>query len=163
MKGPPGPLLKLIRDQRIAFLIVGATNTLIGYFWFILFELTIGQHWGYFASLGFAHVFSVLCAFVLYRRFVFRVSGHIFRDLARFELVYLVAIAINFALLPLLVEVFGLAPILAQGLIAFVSAIVSYFGHRGFSFRRAPEKAPKESANPTKAPKSTASTSAGDN
>ncbi|HAM27484.1 MAG TPA: GtrA family protein [Microbacteriaceae bacterium] len=149
MEGQPGPLLRLIRDRRVAFLIVGSVNTAVGYGWFVLFEFTIGRFWGYLASLAFAHVFSVLCAFVLYRRFVFRVRGHVWRDLGRFELVYLVSISINFVLLPLLVEFGHLPPLLAQALIIFVTTIISYFGHRGFSFRR-PAPAPTTHNSPTK-------------
>jgi putative flippase GtrA len=139
MAGNPGPLLRLIRDQRVAFLLVGATNTAIGYVWFVVFQLTVGAlagHYGYLATLACAHVASVLCAFVLYRRFVFRVRGHVLRDLGRFELVYLVALAVNYAALPLLVEFAHLTPILAQTVIVVVTTLVSWFGHRRFSFRR---------------------------
>ena len=139
MSGPPGPLLRLIRDQRVAFLIVGAVNTAVGFGWFVLFELTIGRllgQFGYLATLACAHVASVLCAFVLYRRFVFRVRGHVIRDLLRFELVYLVSLGINFVLLPVLVQFAHIPPIPAQALIVFVTTLVSWFGHRGFSFRR---------------------------
>lgn len=139
MTGPPGPLLRLIRDQRVAFLIVGGINTVVGFGWFVFFELTVGRllgDFGYLATLACAHVASVLCAFVLYRRFVFRVRGHVLRDLARFEMVYLVSLAINYLALPLLVEFAHLPPIAAQALIVFVTTLVSWFGHRGFSFRR---------------------------
>ena len=136
MSGPDGPLLRLIKDRRVAFLIVGVMNTVVGFAWFALFELTVGRIWGYMATLLFAHVASVLCAFVLYRRFVFRVEGHLWVDLARFESVYLVALGINALMLPLLVELAGLAPIVAQAVIVFVTTIVSYVGHSRFSFRR---------------------------
>lgn len=136
MSGPDGPLLRLIKDRRVAFLIVGVINTVVGFAWFALFELTIGRVWGYMATLLFAHVASVLCAFVLYRRFVFRVRGHVWIDLARFESIYLVSLGINALLLPLLVELAGLQPIVAQALIVFVTTIVSYVGHSRFSFRR---------------------------
>jgi putative flippase GtrA len=139
MKGAPGPLQRIIRDTRVLFLVVGATNTAIGMVWFVLFQYTIGAavgEYGYLVTLGCAHVASVLCAFVLYRRFVFRVRGHVLRDLGRFELVYLVSIAINYALLPILVEFAQLPPIAAQALIVVVTTAISWFGHRGFSFRR---------------------------
>ena len=158
MQGSPGPLLRIIRNQKVAFLLVGGTNTVVGFLFFVFFEYTIGQIWGYLATLAFAHVFSVLCAFVLYRTFVFKVRGHVFRDLARFELVYLVSLGINAALLPLLVELGGLPVIPAQALIVIVTTLVSYFGHRGFSFRRstddvhhvgsAPEAAASTSTEP---------------
>lgn len=143
MTGPPGPLLRIIRDQRVAFLLVGGINTAVGFGWFVLFELTVGRllgDFGYLATLLCAHVASVLCAFVLYRRFVFRVRGHVLRDLARFEVVYLVSLGINFVTLPLLVELAGFTPIAAQAVIVFVTTLVSWFGHRGFSFRRAPHE-----------------------
>jgi len=139
MSGPDGPLLRLVKDRRIAFLIVGVVNTAVGFGWFAVFELLVGRHlgqFGYMVTLLLAHVASVLCAFVLYRRFVFRVRGHVWLDLARFESVYLVALGINAALLPVLVEFGRLQPIVAQALIVFVTTVVSYVGHSRFSFRR---------------------------
>lgn len=140
MSGSPGPFLRLVRDYRVAFLIVGVANTAIGFGWFALFDVTVGRVGGYFATLACAHVASVLCAFVLYRRFVFRVRGHVFRDLLRFESVYLVALAINAVALPLLVELAGLVPIAAQAIIVVATTLVSFFGHRDFSFRRSGAK-----------------------
>lgn len=138
-----GPLFRLIRDQRVAFLLVGALNTGIGFVFFIIFDLTVGA-WldesvnrvvGSLGTLACAHVLSVLCAFVLHRTFVFRVRGHVWRDLARFEAVYLVAISVNAIILPILVEL-GLERILAQFSILLVTTFISYFGHKYFSFRR---------------------------
>jgi putative flippase GtrA len=153
MKGTPGPLLRLVRNQKVAFLMVGATNTVIGFLLFVVFQYTIGQLWGYLATLAFAHVFSVLCAFVLYRTFVFKVRGHVLRDLARFEVVYLVSLGVNYAVLPILVELFGIAPIPAQALIVFITTLISFFGHRGFSFRRSPaERAAERKSNAVRSP-----------
>src|SRR5690606_30079393 len=87
MTGPDGPLLRLFRDRRVAFLFVGVINTVVGFAWFALFDVTVGALWGYMVTLLFAHVASVLCAFVLYRRLVFRVRGHVLADLLRFEMV----------------------------------------------------------------------------
>ena len=139
MTGVPGPLLRLIRDQRVAFLIVGGINTAIGTGWFVLF-LWLFPHGaaGYLGALVCAHIAVVLCAFVLYRRFVFRVTGHVLRDLARFGLINLSTLAFNFAVLPVLVEVLGWPVLLSQFAIAGVTVVYSWFAHRGFSFRRSP-------------------------
>jgi putative flippase GtrA len=80
----------------------------------------------------------MLCAFVLYRRFVFRVTGHVLRDLARFELVNLSTLGFNFATLPLLVEIFGWPPLLSQLVITGTTVAYNWFAHRGFSFHRSP-------------------------
>lgn len=133
-----GPLLRLVRDQRVAFLIVGGINTLVGYGWFVLFHELLGSIVGYMGTLGCAHVTAVLCAFVLHRRFVFKVHGHLLLDLGRFELVNLVALAVNAVLLPFFVEVVGLGVLVSQGLATCLTVMATYFGHRFFSFRRAP-------------------------
>jgi putative flippase GtrA len=137
MKGVPGPLFRLVRDQRFAFLIVGGMNTAIGTTWFVLF-LWLFPHGAtsYLGALVCAHIAAVLCAFVLYRRFVFRVTGHVLRDLARFELVNLSTLGFNFAALPLLVEIFGWPVLLSQLVITGVTVVYAWFAHHGFSFHR---------------------------
>ncbi|AYE95606.1 GtrA family protein [Mycobacterium paragordonae] len=139
MLGVPGPLFRLVRDQRVAFLIVGGLNTAIGTAWFVLFLWLLPRGpFSYLGALACAHVLAVLCAFVLYRRFVFRVSGHVWRDLARFELVNLSTLAFNFATLPVLVEAFGWPPLPSQLAVTVTTVVYSWFAHRGFSFRRSP-------------------------
>ena len=86
-------------------------------------------------TVGVSHVLSVLFAFVMHRRFVFRVRGHVLRDLVRFESVYLTALGINAVALPGLVEL-GIDRVLAGGIITACMTLLSYFGHRHFSFRR---------------------------
>jgi putative flippase GtrA len=139
MRGVPGPLFRLIRDQRVAFLIVGGMNTAIGAVWFVLF-LWLFPHGavGYLSALVCAYFAAMLCAFVLYRRFVFRVTGRVLRDMARFILVNLSTLGFNFAMLPVLVEVFGWPVLPSQFAIAGVTVVYSWFAHRGFSFRRSP-------------------------
>jgi putative flippase GtrA len=149
MSGPPGWLLRVVRDQRVAFLVVGAVNTVVGYLFFALFLMTVGQlwaePWGYLAALTCAHVVGVLFAFVLYRFVVFRVRGHVLADLWRFETVYLSALAVNFVLLPLLVEIADLPVLLAQAMIVLVTSVMSWVGHKHYSFRRhsSPGKLPR--------------------
>jgi putative flippase GtrA len=102
VSGAPGRLLTVARDQRVVFLAVGAVNSASGFFWFALFYWLVGQRYGYLTALALAHVTSVSCAFWLYRHLVFRVRGHIWRDLARFETVYLSG-------LPQFVGIFGVS------------------------------------------------------
>ena len=134
--GPPGLLLTLVRDQRVAFLAVGAVNTAMGFGWFVLFDRLLSQRFGYLVALLCSHVTSVLCAFWLYRHLVFRVRGHVLRDLARFESIYLSALALNFVLLPVLVEIANFSVLLSQALIGVVTALMGWLGHKNFSFRR---------------------------
>jgi putative flippase GtrA len=150
---PPGPLIRLVRDQRVAFLIVGGINTVVGFGIFVACSLTVGhvidlrfgQVAGSLVTVGISHLLSVLFAFVMHRRFVFHVRGHVLRDLARFESVYLTALAINAVALPLLVEL-GMHRIAAQAIIVASTTLLSYFGHRHFSFRRSAADTQDESS-----------------
>jgi putative flippase GtrA len=140
---PPGPLIRLVHDQRVAFLVVGAINTIVGFAIFIACSESVGHFVdhrfgkvaGSLVTLGITHVLAVLFAFVMHRTFVFRVRGQVLRDLVRFWSVYLTAAAINFVALPVLVEL-GLERIPAQAIIVASTTLLSYFGHRHFSFRR---------------------------
>jgi len=128
----------VLGDQRLRFLAVGATNTLVGYLVFSAFTLWVfaDVYLGYLLSLALSYVIGITLAFVLYRRFVFVVRGHVVRDFARFVSVYLVAIGINAAALPLLVEIVHLPPLFAQLIILTLTTLLSFFGHKKFSFRR---------------------------
>ena len=140
---PPGLLIRLFQDQRVAFLVVGGINTVVGFAIFVACSESVGHVVDYrfgtvagsLVTLSITHVLSVLFAFVLHRGFVFRVRGHVLRDLMRFWSVYLTAGAINFVALPALVEL-GLHRIPAQAIIVATTTLLSYFGHRHFSFRR---------------------------
>lgn len=138
-----GWLLQRVRDQRVAFLLVGGLNTAIGFLAFVGFDrlyAALAPEWGGVVhntvTLACAHVVSVIIAFVLYRTLVFRVTGHLWRDLARFESVYLVSLGVNWLLLNVLTVVLGLSAIFAQALVVAIIAMLSFFGHKYFSFRR---------------------------
>jgi putative flippase GtrA len=131
-------IARLGQDERVRFLAVGATNTLVGYLLFASFYQFVFHDiaFGYILSLVFSYCFSTVLAFVLYRRFVFRVTGHIWRDFARFLGVNLLAVGINLVSLPFLVEVAGLSPLISQALILVCTTLVSFLGHKSVSFRR---------------------------
>ena len=132
---------RLLADERVRFLLVGGFNTVLGYALFALLQITIGHVIGYLGSLYMSYAIGIAIAFVLHRRVTFRKSGTgtIWVDFLRFVGVYVVSLAINSVLLPLLVEVAGITPLIAQAIAVVTTTVVSYFGHKFFSFRRGPE------------------------
>lgn len=130
-----GLLLRLIRDQRIAFLLVGALNTAISLAAFSVLSRLV-HIWGGDAAVLGAQLVAIPCAFALHRRFVFRVSGHVLRDLGRFALVNVIPVSVNLAVLPVLTKGFGVPVLIAQVGFTIVWVLGSYFLHRSFSFRR---------------------------
>lgn len=136
--GPLGRALsRALGDERLRFLLVGGLNTAVGYGLFALVQWSVGRWISYFASLLIAHLCASLLAFVLYRRLVFRVSGNVVIDFLRFQTVYLIPLASNLILLPILVAGLGWNVYLAQASIVIVTTVVSFLGHKYFSFRRA--------------------------
>jgi putative flippase GtrA len=131
--------LALLGDERVRFLIVGGVNTVLGYGLFALFWLTLGEQIGYLGSLYASYAVAIVAAFLLHRRFTFRVhgTGSVVVDFVRFAGVHVVSLVINTVALPLLVEAGGLYPLAAQAIVVVVTTLVSYFGHKLFSFRRA--------------------------
>jgi len=125
-----------LEHQVVRFALVGVVNSIFGFGVFAGLQIGIGAHVHYLIILVIAHVISVLEAYVLQRYLVFQVTGRWWRDLARFWSVYLVALAINAPALSLLVEVAHMAVLPAQALIMLVTAMGTFFAHRGFTFRR---------------------------
>jgi putative flippase GtrA len=140
---PPGPLIRLLHDRRVAFLVVGGINTVVGFGIFVACSATLGDFVdrrfgtiaGTLVTIGLSHVLSVLFAFLMHRRLVFRVRGHVLRDFVRFETVYLTTFGINAVALTVLVEL-GLHRIPAQAIVFLPTLLLNYVGHRYFSFRR---------------------------
>ncbi|KQX76284.1 MULTISPECIES: GtrA family protein [Aeromicrobium] len=129
---------RLLADQKVRFVLVGGFNTVLGYLTFGALTLWVFHdvRFGYLLSLLCSYAVGISVAFVLYRRLVFVVHGHVLRDLVRFVSVYAVSIGVNAAVLPVLVEVVGVPPVLAQGVVVLITTLLSFVGHRSFSFRR---------------------------
>lgn len=133
--GPPGPLMKVIKDQRVAFLLVGGANTAFSTALFIGLALVFDKAPS-FILLFVSWFVSLISVFFVYRKLVFRVSGSLWLDLARFALVNLTSLFVNVGLLSLFADIMGFPRIPTQLVITALSVIISYFGHRYFSFRR---------------------------
>ena len=146
---PPAMSLarRVARDHRLRFLLVGAANTALGYAVFVVLVTVVFASWeyGYLWSLLGSYALSISVAFFLYRRWVFPVTGQAGLDFVRFVAVNLVAVAVNAGGLTLLVETARMHPVVGQVIMLMITVLLSYFGHRLFSFRRQP---PSASGNP---------------
>lgn len=137
--------MKVIKDQRVAFLLVGGANTAFSTGLFIALALAFPQAPS-FVLLTVSWTVSLIAVFFVYRKLVFRVKGHVWLDLGRFALVNLTSLLINVSLLSLFADILGLPRIPTQLAITFLSVVISYFGHRHFSFRRKHSRDPLPTA-----------------
>jgi putative flippase GtrA len=124
------------RYRNLRYLLAAGWNTLFGYF------TGVGL---YYALSKFIHVtiiglignfVSIAMSFVVYKLFVFRTRGKWFIEYLKSNIVYGSGAIIGIVLLWLLVDYARLSIWIAQFLIIVVTAAISFFGHKGFTFKR---------------------------
>lgn len=122
-------------DHRaVPYLLVGGYNTVVGYLLFFLTNYFLKDNVHYLGILGISFMLSLTHAYVGQRWIVFRSSAPWPGEYFRFFLVNLSGLAGNAVLLVVFVEA-GIGLMISQALSVVIVAIVSYFGHRHFSFR----------------------------
>ena len=132
-------------SQFIRYLLVGGFNTAFGYGLFALLNWLfrgLGS-FSYMYAWFLANVVAITAAFLAYKWFVFRTRGNYIREWIRCFSVYGSGMVLGFITLPLLVTALRhvmhrpeLASYVAVALLTTVTVILSFFGHREFSFRQ---------------------------
>ncbi|WP_433679253.1 GtrA family protein [Nocardia sp. CA-119907] len=138
----PGPLLRIVKRQEIAFAAVGVVNTALGMGLTVMWLAILGASVPPAVAVVLAYAISIVIAFVLHRTLVFRVRGHMIRDFLRFVGVNSGGLLMNMVLLSLAVSVLHLPSKPSAVVVMGLVAIASYFGHRYISFRREPVPPP---------------------
>jgi putative flippase GtrA len=78
---------------------------------------------------------AVLNAYFCQRRFVFRSSGSIRRELPRFSTVYVATLLASLIVLPILLDSLPFSIYVIQAGFTLAVVVLSYLAHRSFSFR----------------------------
>jgi putative flippase GtrA len=147
--------------EKLRFLIVGGWNSVFSYglFALLLWLLEpvlaplavssspalafIGRNW-YVAVQWLSWVLSVPQSTITFKYLVFHGKGHVFSEIGRAFFVYLPLQVLSSLFLKITVSVFGLPPLLGQLLTVSVAAILSYLGHKYFTFRTPAPRFPGE-------------------
>jgi putative flippase GtrA len=130
--------------EALRYLVVGGFNTCFGYGLFVAFNYLLrglGVYGSELASL-LSNLIAITVAFLGYKWFVFRTRGNSLREWIRCLSVYGGSMLFTLAALPpltlLLRYRFGhpqRASNAAAAMLAVVTVVASYFGHKHFSFR----------------------------
>lgn len=131
-----GILKTSLQSEKLRFLLVGGYNTAFGYGLFTALILLAGDKIHYLVILPVSHVIAVTNAYFAYRLFVFLDASRGLRSYLRFHSVYLGSLGFGMVALPTLVEIVGLTPIFAQGIVLAVTVVLSYILHKRFSFAK---------------------------
>ena len=143
-------------DQRIKFILVGCLNTGIS----LIVEFACYLFMGIPFSLNaqkLANPTQVLIAtlagytaggvnsYFWNKFFTFEVKGKSVSEVLRFFILFVVQVALSFALKELFIEVFGINTFVSAIVTTVITMVVSYFGQTLFAFRTKKQPTAKES------------------
>ncbi len=124
----------ILRREEVRYLLVAGTTAVFYLALVSIFFLWLGLH--YFVAILIAQAITILSAFPFYRRFVFHSHSAIWGDFVRFLSVWLSGMVAGLVLTPFLVEILSWNPLIAQVFAIGLISVVSFLGHRFFSFGR---------------------------
>jgi len=113
------------------FTIVGILNTIVGYGLFFIFVSYIN----YLLATILAHIIAVTHSYLWNRYWVFPSHNPVIWEFLKFNSVYLVVLLENLVLMFCFVSYFAINPKIAGLLILPITTLISYFGHRHWSFK----------------------------
>lgn len=117
--------------QAVRFVLVGILNTIVGYGAFFI----LLNYFDYLAALLVSYGVGILHSFLWNKYWTFRSGGVRIAEFLKFNSVYVLSLVVNAAALAALVEVLRLDPKLGQLLLLPVTTLISYLGHKYWSFR----------------------------
>jgi putative flippase GtrA len=127
--------MKFLKNEKLRYLLVGGYNTAFGYILFVLLLILLKNRVHYLVVLVISHVISVTNAYLAYKFLVFKTQGEWLREFGKFNIVYLGVLIINLVALPVMVEWLSIKPAIGQAWFVLITIIVSYLGHKHFSFK----------------------------
>jgi putative flippase GtrA len=114
------------------FLIIGGLTTVLGYS--IYFGLIYFLSVHYAAALVMEYAISICFSYWLNKKYIFKGNPELVKEFSKFASVYILSLAANYLLLLLAVDVFKFSELISQLVILFLIALVSFFGHRKWTF-----------------------------
>jgi putative flippase GtrA len=121
--------------EQVLYLVVGGWNTLVGYAVWATLQFLLGEKINYLVIVVIAWPIAVLNAYLCYRYIVFRSRGPILRELPRFASVYVSTLVATLLVLPIALHLLPFSIYVINGLFTAAVVVVSYLGHKHFSFR----------------------------
>jgi putative flippase GtrA len=131
--------------QFTRYILVGGFNTVFGYSLFALLNWSftgLGSY-NYMYAAVLANVIAITVAFLGYKWFVFRTRGNYLIEWLRCLGVYGGSMVIGLVGLPILVTILRghlqnpkQAPYIAAAILAVITVIISFLGHKNISFRK---------------------------
>ena len=123
---------KLFRDQRIRFLFVGGLNTIFGYG---IYALLVYFDTNIYLANVISTVLGVFHSYLWNRYYTFKSKDKALGEIFRFITVYLISFAISNVILYVFVTKMGINKYLGGLFNLICTTLISWFGHKYFSFK----------------------------
>jgi putative flippase GtrA len=122
-----------MKNQTIKFIIVGVLNTIVGFLVYAAYIQFI--HSNYLQALIVSHIIGVAHSYLWNNKWTFQQGKSNARSAVKFMSVYVVTFFVNLFLLTILVDTIEVNKLIAQAIALFLTTLVSFFGHKYWSFR----------------------------
>ena len=123
--------MKIFKIQEIRFLFVGGLNTIVGYG---IYAILIFLNIHYLLSNTISTILGVLHSYLWNRFFTFKSKEKAGKELLKFVLVYIISYLIGMVSLYCFTGLLKLSPYIAGLINLFFTTLISWFGHKYFSF-----------------------------
>lgn len=125
---------KLMNKQSLRFIIVGILNTIVGFTVFALYLKYINNN--YLQALILSNIIGIIHSYIWNKNWTFTVKKFSMKSAIKFTSIYLFSFLINLLFLRILVDHMGMDKLLAQGISLFFTTLISFFGHKYWSFAK---------------------------
>ncbi len=122
----------LLNRQEIRFLLVGGLNTIVGYG---LYVILVFFNINYLIANTISTIIGVLHSYLWNRFFTFKSKEKAFKEILKFISVYIISYLLGMGTLFVFKEVLNLSPYIAGFINLFITTLISWFGHKYFSFK----------------------------
>ena len=116
------------------YAVTGVWNTAFGYGVFALMVARLSGQMHYLLIAALSSVLAISNAYLVHKTFVFLTRGHYLREYSRYWLVYGATGVLGLGLLAVMVSGLRVNVYLAQAGVVALQALLSFAGHRRFSF-----------------------------
>jgi len=125
-----------IDPDKARYLLAGGWNTLFGYGLGVILYKLLHPELSIFLIAVTSNLISISMSFLSYKIFVFRTKGHWIREYLRSYVAYSGTAVLGVFLFWFLIDIFNVSIWLTQFFSITMTAAVSYFFHKHFTFRK---------------------------
>lgn len=133
-------LKNTLTEKNKRYLIVGACNTLIGYFSGIYLYFLFKDNLSIVFISIISSILSITISYLTYKIFVFKTRGNWIREYMKCYMVYGGISILNIFMIWLFVDVLKVNIWLSLGSSTLIVTVLSYLGHNFFTFKISNEK-----------------------